>query len=298
LKPTLLILAAGMGSRYGGIKQIEPVGPNGEIIIDYSIYDAIQAGFKKLVFVIRKEIENAFREKFNHLENRIEIAYVFQETKLSPDYPKSVGRDKPWGTGHAILSAADELNDPFVVINADDFYSREAYLKAIQYFEENIDDTQFCMVGYLLENTLSPNGTVSRGIGTTNDQGYLVTVQECHNITMQEGKIYYNDDQGKHTLSSNSVSMNFWGFYPGILRELGEQFRIFIEENIENSEAEFYIPSVVDELVKSGKFKVMVLKTNANWYGVTYQEDKPLVIEGVKSMIRKNVYPTPLWIKN
>ena len=287
-----------MGSRYGGIKQIEPVGPNNEIIIDYSIYDAIQAGFKKIVFVIRKEIEDAFIERFSHLKDRVEIVFVYQETELPASYGKSLKREKPWGTGHAILSATNEIKDPFVVINADDFYGSEAYFSVIKYFEENSDDTQYCMVGYRLENTLTANGSVSRGIGTTDSHCYLVSVKEHHEIKEHQGQIYFKDEEGTHLLTSNSVSMNFWGFYPGIFGELDEQFRRFITKNIENAGAEFYIPSVVDELVRSGKSRVLVLKTNARWFGVTYQEDKPLIIEGVKSMINKDLYPTPLWMKS
>lgn len=298
MKPTLLVLAAGIGSRYGGLKQIDPVGPNGEIIIDYSIYDAIQAGFKKVVFVIREDLHDAFKERFDKISDQVEIAYCFQSMQLSGDYPETVERVKPWGTGHAVLSAKDHIQDPFAVINADDFYGKEAYTSSMD-FINNLDslgsDIPCGLIGYELEKTLSDFGKVSRGIGVTNEKDELISIKEHHNVFRREGKIFHNTDGTEEEVTSDSVSMNFWVFVPGIFDELEKMFREFVNENLDSPKAEFLIPLAVDSLIKQGKSLTKVIRIPAQWFGVTFKEDKPLVEEAIQQLINQKTYPTPLW---
>ena len=301
MKPTLLILAAGMGSRYGGLKQVDPIGPNGEAIIDYSIYDAIRAGFGKVVFVIRESFADAFKESFNtKLKDKIEIEYVFQELDNVPDGIKiSDDRQKPWGTGHAVLVAKDAINEPFAVINADDFYGPSSY-KMISDFLGSADNykiPEYCMVGYGLKHTLSEHGFVSRGVCETDANNYLKTVVERTHIEKTDGKIISKiDDSTEMELTGNEVvSMNIWGFTPSYFDFLDKSFVEFIKENSDNPKAEFYIPYVVNELIKTDQVKLKVLESKDLWFGVTYKEDKDLAVRNIADLIEKGVYPEKLW---
>lgn len=299
-KPTLLILAAGIGSRYGGLKQLDKVGPGGEAIIDYSIYDAIEAGFGKVVFVIRKSIETDFREFIGtKLDGKIEVEYVFQELDNLPEgITPNPDRQKPYGTGHAVLMAADVIKENFAVINADDFYGREAYETISKYFGElDINTNDNCMVGYNLKNTLSDNGYVSRGQCTSDENAYLVDVVERTHIEKKADGIYFENDNKEETkLDENTlVSMNFWGFTPQFFKQLNTRFTKFIGENKDQLKAEFYIPTAVNEMIEEGIAKTKVLESDAAWFGVTYQEDRPVVVESIRELIRAGKYPEKLF---
>lgn len=298
MKPTLMILAAGMGSRYGGLKQLDRLGPSGETIMDYSIYDAKQAGFGKIVFVIRKSFEEEFKEIFvNKLQGQIEVELAFQELDNVPSgiaIPE--GRTKPFGTGHAILVAKDVVKEPFVVINADDFYGAEAFKTACDFLLTKVSETKYAMCGYELGNTLSDFGTVSRGVCVLDSDDYLETVVERTSISNTEGRITYQEDDKAFELQSNDiVSMNFWAFDKSIFTHLEEKFTAFIKENSDNIKSEFYIPFVVDDLMKEGKVKAKVLKSNASWFGVTYKEDRPATVEKLQDLVKQGVYPEKLW---
>lgn len=301
MKPTLVILAAGMGSRYGGLKQIDPVGPSGETILDYSVFDAIRAGFGKVVFIIRKEIENDFKEVFvSRLSKHIEIEWVFQELgKLPEGYFVPQGRIKPWGTGHALMMVADVVKEPFAVINADDFYGRQAFETITGFFteQEKLNQNNYAMVAYELSNTLSDFGTVSRGICVTDDQGWLSSVTELTKIASSDNIIADIQPDGTTTIlkGNDPVSMNFWGFTPSLFSHLEKEFTRFLDSDKDHTKSEFYIPSVVDTLIKSGQEQVKVLRNPGQWFGITYQEDKPIVIEKVKDLINNGDYPSKLW---
>ncbi len=304
-KPTLVIMAAGMGSRYGGLKQIDSIGLNGEIIMDYSIYDARLAGFGKVVFVIKEEFYLVFKEKIgdriSKLED-IEVRYVFQDINSIPDrYRVPQERVKPWGTGHAVLSCKDVIDEPFAVINADDFYGSTTFKLIHDELVNQKNEYGYSMVGFQLDKTISENGSVARGICTLDTEGNLVSVEEKTKIEEVSGRIYsleekYSSKEDKTELvkveleGSTPVSMNIWGFMPSIFRELESGFEKFLDENIENLKSEFYIPSLVDELIKSNKAVVKVLETEEKWYGVTYQQDKAGVAEALKKMT-PNIYP-------
>jgi NDP-sugar pyrophosphorylase family protein len=300
MKPTLLILAAGMGSRYGGIKQIDAVGPSGEIILEYSIYDAIRAGFGKVVFVIRKDIEEAFKakgfeEKFG---KKIEIRYVYQEIAAETEGFDIGERSKPWGTAHAILMGASEINEPFAAINADDYYGFDAFAKIAHFLAAKASANHFCMVGYTLKNTLSENGTVSRGVCEVNELGHLTTVTERTNIQRLDNAqvVYLNGEGTAFDLDEHAiVSMNYWGFYPTVFEELRQQFKAFLALKANDPKAEFYIPSAVQQLMDDGKVNVTVLTSADQWYGVTYKEDKQMVQDAFQGLLRAGVYPTQLW---
>lgn len=299
-KPTLLILAAGIGSRYGGLKQLDKVGTSGETIIDYSIYDAIQAGFGKVVFVIRENIEADFRAFFDEkLKGKIEVEYVFQEThKIPAGLSFNPERIKPWGTGHAVLMAKDAIKEDFAVINADDFYGREAYQTLADYFKtEGRSDTDYCMVGYELKNTLSENGYVSRGQCKSDNQQFLFDVIERTHIERKNNSIIFQDENEKsiELKEDTLVSMNFWGFTPSYFDFLNEKFSRFIPQNTDNLKAEFYIPSVVNELIIEKRARVKVLHSKASWFGVTYKEDKAGVMENIRNLVASGVYPSKLW---
>lgn len=299
-KPTLLILAAGIGSRYGGLKQLDKVGPGGEAIIDYSIYDAIQAGFGKVVFVIRKSIEADFKAFIgDKLEGKIEVEYVFQElNKLPEGITPNPDRQKPYGTGHAVLMAADVIQENFAVINADDFYGREAYQTIAKYFNElDIASNDNCMVGYNLKNTLSEHGYVSRGQCTSDVNGYLEDVVERTHIEKKEDGIFFeNEAKESMKLDENTlVSMNFWGFTPQFFGQLNTRFTKFIQENTKELKAEFYIPTAVNEMIEEGIGRTKVLESDAAWFGVTYQEDRPVVVESIRKLIRAGKYPEKLF---
>jgi UTP-glucose-1-phosphate uridylyltransferase len=299
-KPSLLILAAGMGSRYGGLKQLDKVGPSGEAIIDYSIYDAIQAGFGKVVFVIRNSIEKDFKKFIGKkLKGKIDVEYVFQELDRLPKGMKmNPERKKPYGTGHAVLMAQDVIRENFAVVNADDFYGRDAFLTIAKYFKDNNTESyDNCMVGYQLKNTLSDHGFVSRGQCTSDKNNNLIEVLERTHIERKNGKIYFRDDSSKeHLMNENTlVSMNFWGFTPKFFLQLQRMFERFIKENNHNIKSEFYIPTVVNQMIKQKTAQTKVLESTASWFGVTYREDHPVVVEGIKNLVSKGFYPSNLW---
>lgn len=299
MKPTLLILAAGMGSRYGGLKQADQIGPSGETIIDYSIYDAIKAGFGKVVLVVRQNILEEMKALFdNRWGQKIEIEYAIQEVNVPVAGIENLPeREKPWGTAHAVMVAKNNINEPFAVINADDFYGADAFKTLHQFLVSGVSDTNYAMVGYILKNTLSDHGHVSRGISVPDNEGNLDTITERTNIYRKGDVVIYSDENDTHhELDENSyVSMNFWGFSPAFFDEAEKQFRDFVEDNRNNQKAEFFIPLVVDELMNSGKVKVKILESNAKWMGVTYREDKPVVIEKVKSLVDAGDYPKSLY---
>jgi hypothetical protein len=298
MKPTLLILAAGIGSRYGGLKQVDGMGPGGEAILDYSVFDAIRAGFGKVVFVIRKDIETAFREKVGlRIEKQIHTEYAFQEKDTALEWlPELPYREKPWGTGHAILSAKHFLNEPFVAINADDYYGASAFQLIGDFLRTDCSPNQYGMVAYKIGKTLSENGTVSRGVCSVNKEGFLTDVAERHGIERIEKQITFALGDKKHKLlASTPVSMNFWGFHPTVLTEIESQFRTFVHDNLEKPKAEFYIPSVVNSLIEAGKINLKVLTSNNQWYGVTYTDDKDTVQRALQGFAKKGTYPNPLW---
>ena len=302
MKPTLLILAAGMGSRYGGLKQVDPIGPNGEAIIDYSIYDAIRAGYGKVVFVIRESFADAFKESFDSkLKGKIETEYVFQEIKnyVPENIEISSERNKPWGTGHAVLVAKDVVNEPFVVINADDYYGPNAYKMTTEYLNSVSDSEKpiYCMVGYGLKNTLSEHGFVSRGVCATDKEGFLETVIERTHIEKKDHKIITQlDENTLIELTGNEVvSMNVWGFLPSYFDYLENYFHSFIKTNADNPKGEFYIPTVVNDLIGKQKIKLKVLESKDGWFGITYKEDKELAVQNIMNLINRGVYPEKLW---
>ena len=299
MKPTLLILAAGMGSRFGGLKQIEPVGPNGETILEYSVYDAVRAGFGKVVFVIRESFSESFKSRFeSKLAGKIDIEYVYQETNKLPDgFQLPEGREKPWGTGHAVLMAKDVINEPFAVINADDFYGAEAYRVIAEYLRESITPTKYTMVGYQLNNTLSEFGAVSRGICITDENDQLTKITETHKIRHEGNQILCESEENETVVlnGDETVSMNFWGFHPSIFGNIEKQFIHFLTHHIDEPKSEFYIPFVVFEMIKTGLINVEVLKADSPWFGVTYKEDKPYVIDQIQNLTNQGIYPEKLW---
>ncbi len=299
MQPTLLILAAGIGSRYGGLKQVDGIGPGGEAILEYSIHDAIRAGFGKVVFVIRKDIEAAFHEKVgSKIAPHIPIVYAFQEMTTGLDWLDTPPhREKPWGTGHAILAAKEHLTAPFVAINADDFYGYEAFQAIGDFLRDDCSPTQYGMVAYCLSNTLSENGAVSRGVCAVDAEGFLTDVVERTKIDRFAGGIAFVDETGNHPLADHTpVSMNFWGFHPTVLTEIDSQFRAFVQENTDNPKAEFYIPKVVNTLIKSGKVRLQVRFSDSQWYGVTYPADKETVQNALSEMVEKGLYKEGLFV--
>ena len=302
MKPTLLILAAGMGSRYGSLKQVDPVGPSGETILEYSVYDAIQAGFGKVVFVIRRDIVNDFKEIFIHkLRKHVEVEYVFQELDMVPaGITVPADRVKPWGTAHAVMVAASKIKEPFAVINADDYYGVDAYLKMAGFLTGlNVTQATYSMVGFDLNNTLSEHGFVSRGICVEDSNSLLVTVAERTKIGRDKIGVAYRDenDQPVYVDEKSIVSMNYWGFTPSFFAQLEDHFHSFIKTNVTNPKAELYLPSVIDELIKSKQASVKVLHSADRWFGVTYKEDKPLVVAKIKELVHLGSYPPNLWEK-
>jgi NDP-sugar pyrophosphorylase family protein len=295
--PTLLVLAAGMGSRYGGMKQIDPVGPDGETIMDYSIYDAHRAGFGKVVFVIRKEIESQFKRTVGtRYEKHVQVEYVFQELgKLAPGYSLPVGRTKPWGTTHAIIMAAGSIHEPFAVINADDFYGADSFRVLARHLKSGTDD--YAMVGYVLRNTLSDFGGVSRGVCQVDDAGYLKEIVELKCIEREGGHAGNTDAEGRVTRLSGSevVSMNMWGFTPSIFDLLHEHFKKFLLENGNDMKAECFLPNSVNDLLLDGQARVKVLHSTDSWFGVTYREDRPRAVDNIRHLIEGGYYPKRLW---
>jgi NDP-sugar pyrophosphorylase family protein len=298
MKPTLLILAAGMGSRYGGLKQIDPLGPNGETIIEYSIYDAIQAGFGKVVFVIRESFADAFKAQFSgKFDGKIEVAYAYQDVNTPVEGIDNLPeREKPWGTMHAVLVAHDVINEPFAVINADDFYGADGFHQIADFLNNKCTPDTYTMVGYVLRNTLSPNGHVSRGVCVADGNNCLATVNERTKIHWEGDKVVYQEGDAKHEVNPDSVvSMNFWGFHPNIFEQSRHMFIDFVKANRDNPKAEFFIPLVADNLIASGGARFHILTSNDLWYGVTYQEDRPGVVEAFQKLTAEGRYPSPLW---
>lgn len=299
MKPTLLILAAGMGSRYGGLKQLDGIGPNGETIMDYSVFDALRAGFGKIVFVIRKDFEADFREKvLSKYADKVPCEVCFQSIdKVPQGCTYNPERTKPWGTNHAILMGKDLINEPFAVINADDFYGKESY-QVLADFLKSLEgkQNQYCMVGYRIVNTLSENGTVNRGICTTDAEGNLTDVVERLKIEDKNGTIVYSENDEEFALEPNvPVSMNMWGFTPEYFQYSEDTFRDFLAEHGQELKSEYYIPSFVNMLIKSGKATCKVLDTPSKWFGVTYADDRPQVVMKINRLIKEGVYPAKLF---
>lgn len=295
---TLVIMAAGIGSRYGGgIKQLEAVGPNGEIIMDYSIYDAVSAGFNRVVFIIRRDLEKDFKEIIgNRIEKLVKVEYVFQESDILPEgfYPQ-VGRTKPWGTGHAVYCCKDIVNEPFAVINADDYYGKEAFRAIYSFLNSNAQDPNiYCMAGFILGNTLSDNGAVTRGICKTDHDGWLIDIVETFGIVKDGNHAKAKGEDGNDIVIdlNSSVSMNMWGFKPSVFEEFERGFKEFLQGlSPEDIKKEYLLPGAVGDLVYSNKAKVKVLKTSDRWFGVTYKEDKASVVASIKKLIDSGAYP-------
>ena len=305
-KPVLVIMAAGVGSRFGnGIKQLAPVGPNGEIIMDYSIRDALEAGFNKIVFIIRKDLEEEFKSTIGaRVEKIAEVAYAYQEMEKLPEgFVKPADRTKPWGTGHAVLSCLGTLDAPFAVINADDYYGSHAFQMIYDFLTTHEDDEKYhyLMVGYILENTLTENGHVARGVCETDADGYLMGIQERTHIEKRpDGTTAYTEDEGATWTvipEGSTVSMNMWGFSASLLKELKERFPAFLDEAMKTNplKGEYFLPSVVSELLAEDKADVKVLKSLDKWYGVTYKEDKPVVVNAICKLKAEGKYPEKLW---
>jgi hypothetical protein len=300
MKPTLFVLAAGLGSRYGGLKQMDGVGPSGETIMEYSVYDAIRAGFGKIVFVIRHSFDEAFREFANaRFAKKIPVEIVYQEITDLPDgYKPHPEREKPWGTNHAVLMAKNAVKEPFCVINADDFYGRKSFEVMGEFLQGVVGKSnQYSMVGFRIQNTLSESGSVARGVSQTNDQGYLTEVIERTHIEKFADGIKYKDADGNwHVIEENTpVSMNIWGFTPDYFQHSEAFFRKFLDEHGQELKSEFFIPLMVNHLIHKKISTVKVLDTDSQWFGVTYREDKPLVIAKINQLVGKNIYPHNLW---
>lgn len=301
-KPTLLVLAAGMASRYGSLKQVDGFGPHGETIVDYSIYDAIQAGFGKVVFIIRQEFEEMMRAKFDaKLAGKIDVDYAFQDfdlTKFGVD--RVIERSKPWGTAHAVMSAKDKINGPFCVINADDFYGTDAFQKMAKFLTADVSDSNMSLMGFEVGNTMSDYGYVSRGVCEVSPEGNMDSVTERTNIYYkgegEDRKIVFNENDVEYDLDPKTrVSMNFWGFTPKIFDVCLDLFPAFVEANADNPKAEFFIPSIPDHMVKNGMADFKVIPTSSKWFGVTYPEDKPIVQESISKLIAQGAYPEKLF---
>ncbi|MEP7231741.1 MAG: sugar phosphate nucleotidyltransferase [Ginsengibacter sp.] len=298
MKPTLLILAAGMGSRYGGIKQMDSFGPSGETIIDYSIYDAIKSGFGKIVFIIREDFAEEFKKVFEpKLAGKIETVYVFQEMDSYTDgFQIPTDRKKPWGTAHAVLCAKEVINEPFAVINADDFYGTDAFEKSAKFLTGDVSPQTYCIIGYQLSKTLSENGTVSRGVCQTNTSGNLVSIVERIKVYKEENKIVYEENDTKTELPAGTpVSMNFWGFDPAVFDFIQKLFLKFLHESGENIKSEFFIPIIGDAFIGQENHNIKVITTSAQWFGVTYREDAPEVKKSIGALIAGGAYPQKLW---
>ncbi len=301
-QPILVIMAAGIGSRYGGLKQIDAIGPNGEIIIDYSIYDALQAGFRKVVFIVRQQIREELSARIgNKLKSECDIAYVIQRLDDIPrGFSVPATRSKPWGTAHAIFAFRDVIDAPFAVINADDFYGRTSYQMLYDYLLSAHDSQtgyDYCMVSYRLGSTLTSHGHVARGICSVSDDGYLTEIHERKRIQLFDSKVAYTED-GKHwvTISPDTpVSMNMWGFTPSLISELEPRFARFLGQMSDPTKSEYLLPDVVGELIAQKRARVSVLPTTEEWFGVTYQQDRRMVQEKIRRLIKKGVYPSDLW---
>ena len=299
-KPVLVIMAAGMGSRYGGLKQIDPIDEQGHIIMDFSIYDALAAGFEKVVFIIKKANEEAFKECIgNRMSDKIKVEYVYQELEKLPEgFSVPEGREKPFGTGHAILCCKDVLDGPFAVINADDYYGKHAYQAIYDYLTSHQDDEKYryAMIGYYLKNTLTENGHVARGVCRTDSEGFLTGIDERTHIEKQGEKAVFTEDDGQtwtEVSMDSTVSMNMWGFSKSILRELEDGFVEFLKNDLPANpkKAEYFLPFAVDDLLAQGKASVQVLNSQDKWYGVTYKEDKEMVVNAISRLKKEGLYP-------
>ncbi len=298
MQPTLVILAAGMASRYGSMKQTQSFGPSGETIMDYSIYDAVEAGFKKVVFIIREDFADNFKAIFEpKLKGKIETAYVYQSlSSFVGDIEIPADRVKPWGTAHAVLCCKGTVNEPFAVINADDFYGKDAFIKAYKFVVEKCDDRTMAVLGYELANTLSENGSVSRGVIATNDKNEMAGVTERLKIYRKEDKIVFEENDVLTELpESTKVSMNFFCFAPSYIEMCEREFHTFLEKNIHNLKAEFLIPTMADRFIKSGLGVIEMIPTSAKWFGVTYKEDAPIVQASIDALVKSGEYPASLW---
>ncbi|MBN8853840.1 MAG: nucleotidyltransferase [Sphingobacteriales bacterium 50-39] len=298
MQPTLLILAAGMASRYGSMKQIQGFGPNGETIMDYSIYDAIRAGFKKVVFIIRKDFAEDFKNIFEpKWKGKVELGYVYQDLhSFTGSFPVPAERTKPWGTAHAVLCAKDAIKEPFAVINADDFYGKDAFGKAAKFLTTDVKDNLYSIIGYELAKTLSDNGTVSRGVCQVDANNNLVSIAERTKIYEENGKITYEEGDKKYEVPFDSkVSMNFWCFSPSVFTYTEKIFGEFLKEEGSNLKAEFFIPIIGDKFIREGKGAIKVIPTGAKWFGVTYKEDAPEVQASLNALIAKGEYPSKIY---
>ncbi|MBR4555535.1 MAG: nucleotidyltransferase [Ruminococcus sp.] len=299
---TLIIMAAGIGSRFGGgIKQLEPVGPSNEIIMDYSVYDALAAGFNKIVFIIRHDIEQDFRERIgDRISGHANVSYVFQETGDIPESHKKISRKKPWGTCHAVLCAKDAVNEPFAVINADDYYGKQAFVQLHDYLTAEREPLaggklDLCMAGFILKNTLSDNGSVTRGICRADSSGKLIGINETYNIRREGGKVLSGKTETAEVDENSRVSMNMWGCPPEFMDVLADKFEEFLCENDESETAESLLPIMIDGLLKEGKAECTVLESHDRWFGVTYKEDRAAVAESIAQLIADGEYPVSLW---
>ena len=297
MQPTLLILAAGMASRYGSMKQTQSFGPSGETIMEYSIYDAIQAGFGKVVFIIRKDFADEFKAAFDpKLKGKIEVEYVYQEMDKFIGMPVPADRTKPWGTGHAVLCAKDVIQEPFAVINADDFYGTDSFKKAAAFMAKDCSAKKYCIIGYELAKTLSDFGTVSRGVCEVDSNDHLISIRERTKIYKDGDKIIYEEADGKHEAPYNStVSMNFWCFHQSVFPLTEELFTKFIKENSGNIKSEFFIPLIADDFIKNQDGDIAVIPTSSQWFGVTYKEDAPGVKTSLDKLVAAGAYPNSLW---
>ena len=300
MKPTLFILAAGMGSRYGGLKQLDGLGPSGETIMDYSVYDALRAGFGKIVFVIRHDFEQEFREKvISKYEGHVPVEVVFQDIDNIPEgFTRNPERTKPWGTGHAVLMGKDVIKEPFAVINADDYYGEESFRILADTLREMEGKTgEYCMIGFRIENTLSENGGVSRGLCEVSAEGNLTGVTECHGIQRKEGKLVQTLADGTEAPfpEGANVSMNMWGFTPDYFDYSEKAFVKFLSKNAGELKSEFYIPTVVNDLIKEGKITLKVKETGSKWFGVTYAADRPATVDQFAKLVEEGVYPAKLF---
>ena len=299
MKPTLLILAAGMASRYGSMKQTEGFGPSGETIMDYSIYDAIKSGFGKVVFIIRKDFADGFKANFgNKLVGKIEVDYVYQEMTSFVDASNiPADRTKPWGTGHAVLCAKDAVKEPFAVINADDYYGTDAFAKAAEFLQSQCTAKKYAIIGYQLDKTLSLHGTVSRGVCEVDDANNLVSINERTKIYKnEEGKVIYEDNDVVQEVAANSsVSMNFWCFHPAVFNDAQTLFDAFVPQHQDNIKAEFFIPIIADAFIGDDANVIQVIPTTSQWFGVTYKEDAPAVKASIDQLVADGVYPDALW---
>ncbi len=298
---TLLVMAAGMGSRYGGLKQIDPVGPGGEAVLDYSVYDGLRAGFSRVVFVIRRDIEKEFRRSIgDRFAGKLDVDYVFQDIDaLPPGYTVPQDRNKPWGTGHAVLVSEGRIDGPFAVINADDFYGADSFKSLADNFRkhENSSASEYAMIGFKLKDTLSPHGSVARAVCLLDADSYLERIEERTDIRMKNGGAVCTDDMGGRVelTGDELVSMNIWGFQPDIFELLREKFSLFLQLEGMNPDAEFYIPAPLNALIEEGRARIKVLPGGGPWFGITYQEDKPAVLKGIRRLISEGSYPERIW---